>query len=275
MEKTVVITGATSGMGKLLAETFAKNGYKVFAGYRNVELKNSLIEISENIIPFRLDMTKKWTIDEAAKFICENTEHIDTLINAAGCVVAGPMENIGVDRIKEQFEVNTFGHVDFTQKLLPRFENTKVFNISSMASFGIFPFVAPYCASKRALDILFNSMQLECQGKEGGNFTVISIKPGVIKTPLWSKSIEINKNFLDDAKYQAEANYLIQNAKDNEENGLDPQKVVDLIVKVNSLNNPKPSYTVGIDAKIAEIVSKLPQWLQNKLVKLSMDKKFS
>ncbi|MCQ2790174.1 MAG: SDR family NAD(P)-dependent oxidoreductase, partial [bacterium] len=115
MTKVVVITGATSGLGKLLAVYYANQNCQVFAGYRNVTLKKDLAAISENIIPFRIDMSKKWTVQEAIKFINTNTDHVDTLINAAGCVVAGPMECINVDKIREQFEVNTFSHVEFTQ----------------------------------------------------------------------------------------------------------------------------------------------------------------
>ncbi len=269
MPKTVVITGATSGMGKLLTEAFAQQGCKVFAGYRNVALKKELSDISERVVPFRIDMAKKWTISEAVKFICENAEGIDTLVNMAGCVVAGPMENISVDRIREQFEVNTFSHIEFTQGLLPLLTKARIINISSMASYGVFPFVAPYCASKRALDILFNSFQIEY----GNDISIVSVKPGVIKTPLWEKSIQANKDLLDTEKYMAEANMLIKNAQKNAEKGLDPQKVIDLILKIDDMENPNPSYTIGFDAKCAEILSHLPQSWINKLVSIGLSLK--
>ena len=125
-------------------------------------------------------MEKPYTITGAADVIRQNTDKIDTLINAAGCVMAGPIENMQISKIRRQFEVNTFSHLDFSQNLLPLLEDGKIINISSMASFGIFPFVAPYCASKRALDILFNSLEVEMQGR----IKVVSVKPGVIATPL-------------------------------------------------------------------------------------------
>ena len=133
-------------------------------------------------------MEKKESVAKAAAFIKSQTDKIDTIINVAGCVVAGLIDRIDVDDIRKQFEVNTFSHLDLTQRLLPLLRDGKVINISSMASFGIFPFVAPYCASKRALDILFNSLAVE------SNIKVVSVKPGVIATPLWGKSVEINKN---------------------------------------------------------------------------------
>lgn len=268
--RKIVITGATSGIGNALVKEFIKQGCIVFAGYRNISHKKELQAISENVIPFRIDLSKKWTITEAVKFINEKTDTIDTLINAAGYVVAGAMECLPVDKIREQFEVNTFSHLQFTQRLFEKLEASgggRIINISSMASFGVFPFVAPYCASKRALDILFNSMQIEC----GENIKVISIKPGVVKTPLWEKSIEGNVDALgENEKYQKESQMLMKNAQKNAKKGLSAQKVADFIVKVEGLEKPKSSYTVGFDAKFAEILSHLPQHWINSIVKKSL-----
>lgn len=270
--RTIVITGATSGIGNLLVREFVAQGCQVFAGYRNVKLKKELEKISEDVIPFYIDMSKKWTIIDAIKFISEKTDSIDTLINAAGCVFAGPMECLSVDKIREQFEVNTFSHLQLTQGLFPKLYGSRIINISSMASFGTFPFVAPYCASKRALDILFNSMQIEC----GPDIKVISIKPGVIKTPLWDKSIELNQDVLEDnEKYKKEFRFLVKNAHKNAHKGLDAQKVADFIVEIEGVENPKSSYTIGMDAKFAEILSHLPQDWINYVIKKSLKYKCS
>lgn len=310
-KKTVIITGSTSGIGRALLEAFVQKDYVVFAGYRNEKLKENLEKI-HNVIPFYIDMSKKETISEAVKYILQKTDKIDTVINAAGCVISGAMECLDIDKIRYQFDVNTFSHLDFIQGLMPVLKNSKIINISSMASFGIFPFVGPYCASKRALDILFNSMLLEFKRND---IKIISIKPGVIKTPLWEKSIELNKevfetskqnnvvlkrvqhrtserlcdpetnsarregNVLDgfhkniEQKYEKEFEFLVKNAQKNAESGLDVQNVVDLIVKVDNMKKPKASYTVGFDAKCAEIFSKLPQDWINFLVKKGFEKR--
>lgn len=265
MKKTYIITGATSGIGKALLKVFVKQNI-VFAGYRNEKYVQELEEIGA--IPFYIDMERKETIAQAAAFIKSKTDKIDTLINVAGCVVAGVMEFISLENLRKQFEVNTFSHIDLTQRLLPLLQDGKVINISSMASFGIFPFVAPYCASKRALDILFNAMTLESGVK------VVSIKPGVIATPLWDKSIELNKESINNCKnYEKEMNYMIKNAHKNGKKGLDVNQVVSLIVKVDNMKNPRPSYTVGKDAFIAQIISKFPFSIQNKLIKFGMKMK--
>jgi len=265
--KTIVITGATSGIGNALAKHFAKDN-KVFAGYRNEQHVKDLENLG--VIPFYIDMTNSTSIHKAAEFIKSQTEKIDTLINVAGCVVAGVIENLDVDRIRHQFEVNTFSHLDFTQNLLDLLDGGKIINISSMASFGVFPFVGPYCASKRALDILFNSFANETKR----DIKVVSIKPGVIATPLWEKSISINEKSIKTCDgYEKEMNFMVNNARKNQEKGLDVNEVVKLIVKVDDMENPKPSYTVGKDAKVAEIISHFPQGLINKLVRYNLKRR--
>ena len=265
--KTIVITGSTSGIGKALTEFFAKNN-RVFAGYCNESYVKELEDLG--VIPFYINMSEPESIKLAASFIKSKTDKIDTLINVAGCVIAGVVENIEPERIREQFQVNTFSHLDFSQRLLDLLDGGRIINISSMSSFGIFPFVAPYCASKRALDILFNSMMIETKR----NIKVISVKPGVIATPLWEKSVELNKSSIEHCQgFENEMNYMVKNARKNQTHGLEVSKVVDLIAEINCLENPKSSYTIGFDAKVAQVISYLPQDIQNFLIKKGLSYK--
>ena len=213
MTKVYVVTGSTSGIGKALLEKLAKDNV-VFAGYRDEAKGKELEQISNNICPFYVDYAKPETINGAVEFIKSKTEKIDTLINIAGCVVAGPVEYISVDEIRRQFNVNVFGHIEIAQGLAPILDNGKIINVSSMASFGIFPFISPYCASKRALDMFFNSFLIENKR----NIKVVSIKPGVISTPLWGKSIKENTASLINCEgYEKEMEYVSANARKNEE----------------------------------------------------------
>ena len=267
MNKVFVITGATSGIGKALTEVLAQEN-TVFAGYRSEEKLNELSSISNNIIPFYIDYSKPETISDAITYIKSKCKKIDTLINIAGCVVAGPIEKLNIKDIKKQFDVNVFGHLEIMQGLVDYLENGKIINISSMASFALFPFISPYCASKKCLDIFFNLFMIENKK----NIKVISIKPGVIKTPLWEKSIKENKKLLSDySDYKAEMEFIANNARKNEQKGLDVKKVVEIIQKIDKCKNPKLSYTIGTDAFFAHIISKLPQNIINKLVKLGLN----
>ena len=269
MKRVVVITGATSGIGKALTRCFADDCI-VYAGYRNPDYERDLKKISSNVRPFFIDMEKVSVIDGAAILIKREVEKVDVLINAAGCVMAGPMENMPTEKLKKQFEINTFSHLRFTQKLSEVLSGGRIINISSMASYGLFPFVAPYCASKRALDILFNAFEIESNHK----IKVISVKPGVIATPLWEKSVKLNQDCIKhDKAYEKEMTCMAQNAMKNSTSGLPVEKVVKLVQKIANMDNPKSSYTVGIDAKFAEIISKLPQDWINTLVELGLKKK--
>lgn len=261
-KKTYVITGSASGIGRALTEALCDSNI-VFAGYRSELKANELAQLSENVFPFYVDYDKPETISEAVKYIKSKCNKIDTLVNIAGCVVAGPIEKINIDEIRHQFNVNVFGHIEITQRLSDYLEGGKIINISSMASFGIFPFISPYCASKRALDMFFNSFLIENKR----NIKVVSIKPGVISTPLWAKSVDANSKYLDNCEgYEKEMEFMIKNARKNEEAGLNVNKVVEVILKADKSTNPKLSYTVGQDAFAAQLISKLPQNIINKLI---------
>lgn len=266
MGKTYVITGSTSGIGEESVKVFSQNSNNlVFAGYRN---KTKIPQnCPKNIIYFYIDMTNETSIIEASDFIKSKTNKIDTLINVAGNVVAGPIEKIDVKRLREQFEVNTFAHVLFTQNLAEILKDGRIINISSESSYGHFPFISPYCASKRALDIFFNAFSIE----NHKNIKVISIKPGVIKTPIWEKSVQSNLEFLKECEeYQKELEFIKHNALKNTNKGLCTEEVAQLIKKIDSLNNPKSTYTIGKDAKFAQFLSILPQDLTNKIIKFGM-----
>ena len=266
-----VITGATSGIGEALVKILAKDNI-VYAGYRTEDKKEELCKISSNITPFYVDYAKPETVSSAIEFIKGKADRVDTLINIAGCVVAGPVEKIAMVDIRRQFDVNVFGHIELAQGLANIMDNGRVINISSMASFGLFPFISPYCASKRCLDMFFNSFMLENKR----NIKVVSIKPGVIVTPLWGKSIRENTEAMVNCEgYEKEMAYVAKNAHKNESKGLSVDKVVETILKADRAKNPKLSYTVGRDAFFAHLVSKLPQKVINSIVKLGMRTRMS
>lgn len=272
--QTILITGASSGIGRETAIRLAKEGHKVFAGIRKKIDKIEIEKLNKNIKGVYLDVANQSSIDKAFWYVMKNTDKIDVLINNAGIVVAGPIEFIDLKRLKEQFDINTFGAIAVAQKFLPLLSNGKIINISSMASTGLFPFISPYCASKRAMDILFNSFALENKN----NIKVVSIKPAAIKTPIWNKSVKSTKDSLNTLneiakeKYAKELTFLEKNALENNTKGIDTYIVVDEILKVVKTTNPKSSYCVGSKAIIADFLSKFSQDFTNKLIKSKLDK---
>ncbi len=276
MQKSILITGSSSGIGKEIAKTLAEEGYLVFAGVRKKTDKITLEQLNKNIKGVYLDVTSQASIDKAYLYITKFTNNLSGIINNAGIAIGGPIEYLPVNKIKEQFNVNTFGAVAVTQKFLPLIDEGKIINTSSMASTGIFPFLAPYCASKRSLDILFNAMGLEFKKPK---VKVVSIQPGTIKTPIWDKSVENNLSVFQTLpeecieKYSTELNMIEKNAKNSNKKGLDAKVVAKLVSKVLKLKNPRPCYTVGIDAFWIVLFAKLPQCVVNFIVKHVLSKR--
>ncbi len=268
-DKIIFITGASSGIGRETALYLAKHGYKVFAGIRKKIDKNELEKLNKNITGVYIDVTNQSSIDKAFWFILKNTEKIDVLINNAGIVTAGPIEIIPIKKLKEQFDVNTFGVISVTQKFITLLNDGLIINVSSMASYGIFPYIAPYCASKRAMDILLNCLMLENKN----NIKVVSVKPSAISTPIWNKSVKKARKDFEELnnsskhKYEKELLYLEEKALSNNKKAISPVVVVRTIEKIINTKNPKPSYTVGKQAAFARFLSILPQSFVNFLIK--------
>lgn len=272
-QQTIFITGASSGIGKATALELAKNGHKVFAGIRRKTDKELLESLNENIKGVYIDVTNPASIQKAFWYIVKNSDKIDVLINNAGGVTAGPVELLNVNKLKEQFDLNTFAPIAVAQKFLPLLSNGKIINISSMAATGLFPFISAYCASKRALDILFNAFLVENKD----NIKVISVKPAAIKTPIWNKSVEKAKENVENLnkpsveKYRKELLILEEHALKNNTKGIDVSCVTSRIEKIVNSSNPKCTYNVGFQSHLADFVSKFPQPFINCLIRMKLN----
>lgn len=277
MQQTVLITGASSGIGRETAVLFAEKGYRVFACVRKKSDKFRLENTHKNIKGVYLDVTNQNGIDKAFWYVMKNTAKIDVLVCCAGIAVAGPVESLPIKRIKEQFEVNTFGTIAVIQKFLPLIISGKIIYISSMAASGIFPFLSPYCASKRATDIMINSLANEFKNKD---INIVSIKPGCIITPFWNKSIDSNIPVFEQSsekmkdKYTKEMEFMSENARKNNYRGTLPVEVAKTVYKAATSEKPKLSYTVGADAFATMLFAKLaPQAFINKTVRFFIKKR--
>lgn len=281
MEKYVLVTGASSGLGKATTQKLADNGFMVFAGVRKSEDKQTLENLHKNIIPIFIDVSSEESVNCAFEQISKITPRLYALVNNAGIALAGPVEYIPIEILQKQFDVNVFGAIRVAQKVLPLLQKTedcRIVNISSMASYGIFPFVSPYCVSKRALDMFFNSLLIECKMP---NLKVISIKPGVVSTPIWNKSVDESMKNLEHLceegknKYKKEFEFLAANARKNNKKGLKSQDIANLVYKVLTVKKPALSYNIGNDSVFARFMSYLPQSICNFLVKTGLKKRIN
>ena len=132
-----------------------------------------------------------------------------------------------------------------------------------MASYGIFPFLSPYCLSKASADILLNTFSIESNKK------IVSIRPGAVATKFWETSIELNKKTLQEEnnKFKSEKEFLIENANKNSLHAINPIYVAKKIAHIVELKNPKCVYNIGLDAKIAKLTRFIPQEIVNCLIK--------
>lgn len=200
--RKVLITGATSGFGKLLVDEFLKNGDTVIATGRNI---NSRAEIFRDthakhpgkLTEISLDVTNKSEVQAAFKEVESRFGAIDILINNAGYGLFGALEDCSEEEIRYQMEVNFFGTVNVTKTFLPQLRKTKgkIFNFSSVFGFMGFPLTSLYCASKYAVEGLTESLRGELAPH---GVQVCLIEPGGYRTNFgnsltWSGSSDTYK----------------------------------------------------------------------------------
>ncbi len=260
MDKTILIIGSNSELAKRTIEELKNKNYTIHATTRQVDL------ICDKIHQYNLDVTKEYDfIHLKEKFY---NIKFDTIINFAGIAIAGAVEELNEVELKKQLDVNLFGLLRIIKYFTPYLsDNGKLINISSMASYGIFPFLSPYSISKAASDILLNTYSIE------SNIKVVSIRPGAVATKFWESSIEQNQNTFDSTKFQKEKNFLIENAQKNSLHSNNPIYVAKKIAHIVGLKNPKSVYNIGTDSKIAKLTRFLPQDFVNSAVKFVFKKR--
>lgn len=170
----VIITGASAGMGYEAAKLFSSKDWLVFAGARTV----AKIPAADNIVPLELDITDSVSIQGFIQAVLAQTDRIDVLINNAGYGENGPIEEISMGNIRKQFETNFFGAVELTQLVLPIMraaKNGRIINVASVGSNTFLPLAGYYTATKAALQIWSDTLDLE-----GAAFGIRSliIQPG-------------------------------------------------------------------------------------------------
>jgi NAD(P)-dependent dehydrogenase (short-subunit alcohol dehydrogenase family) len=255
----VVVTGASTGIGRATALLLDRKGYRVFAGVRKDEDAKSLQEEgSERLIPIKIDVAKARSITAAKSNIerAVGKEGLVGLVNNAGVGFGGPVEFIPLDDYRQSFEVNYFGQIAVTQAFLPllRRASGTIVNIASIGGRIASPFMSPYTGSKFALEALSDTLRREL--KPWG-IDVVAVEPGSIANPIWEKAGETataataampdEGRRLYGAQIKRFGELLAQTAR----GGIPPARVARVIHRAISKDRPKPRYLVGIDAKIA------------------------
>ncbi len=196
--RKVLITGATSGFGKLLVEAFLRNGDMVIATGRSLSTRKEIFEkersaFPDKIIEITMDVTNKVEVEAAVKVVENKFGIVDILINNAGYGLFGALEDLEEEEIRYQMEVNFFGTVNVTKSFLPLLRNAKgkIFNFSSVFGFMGFPLTGLYCASKYAVEGLTESLRGELAPH---GVQVCLIEPGGYRTNFGNNLAWSQKN---------------------------------------------------------------------------------
>ena len=180
---TVLITGASSGIGKETAKQLLTKGYTVYAAARRLEKMDDLKEIG--CIPLKMDITKEDDIRAVVERICEERGGVDILINNAGFGTQGSIEETSLDDARYQFDVNLFGLARLTQLVLPYMRENrfgKIINISSVGGKIYVPLGGWYHATKHALEGWSDCLRTEVQRF---GIDVVIVEPGAIVPPAY------------------------------------------------------------------------------------------
>ncbi|CAN5506793.1 SDR family NAD(P)-dependent oxidoreductase [soil metagenome] len=254
---SVLITGASSGIGRACALDLDRHGWRVFAGYRKDADAEALRgEASDRLVTVQLDVTNAEQIAAAEKLIAEavGTQGLQGLVNNAGIPVAGPLEFVSLDDLRHQLEVNLIGQVAVTQAMLPHLREARgrIANMTSVGGRVATPFFAPYSASKFALEGVGDSLR-----RELGDFGiwVASIEPGSVATAIWDKGQQVGEELVASRGEEIERTYpgklerFREVARETGARGVDPQIVADAVRHSLTAKRPKARYLLGSDAK--------------------------
>jgi NAD(P)-dependent dehydrogenase (short-subunit alcohol dehydrogenase family) len=256
--QSVLITGASTGIGKACAHYLDGRGIRVFAGVRRQADGDRLEKEANQIEPVLIDVTDAESIENSVTTIEDSLggEGLLGIVNNAGVVVGGPLELLPIDRLRMQLEVNLIGQVAVTQAFLPflRRAQGRVVNMSSISGRIAAPMLGPYALSKFALEAFSDSLRRELHP---WGIHVSVVEPGAIATPIWRKSIDRVDDVLAGMPEQTRQLYGegIERAREAaikmSEEAVPAVEVAEVVYHALTSPKPRTRYLVGKDAKIA------------------------
>jgi NAD(P)-dependent dehydrogenase (short-subunit alcohol dehydrogenase family) len=274
----ILVTGASSGIGRAAVLTLAQKGYRVYAGVRRTEDGEALARLSGGaIFPLYIDVTDPACVADAARILDGElgADGLYGLVNNAGMVVAAPLEFVPLEDVREQFDVNVTGALAVTQAVLPllRRAGGHIVNIGSVSGSISTPFTGPYNASKFALRAMSDALRMELAPWD---ISVSIIEPGTVSTPLWQRSLQRIQRLEQRLPARATALYgpvfakmrqFIETAR-----GVPPETVASVIVSALGSRRPRPYYPVGSDARLRLALERLPTRVRDFLIATQLPK---
>jgi NAD(P)-dependent dehydrogenase (short-subunit alcohol dehydrogenase family) len=262
-QRSVLVTGASRGIGAACAYELDARGFRVFAGIRWAADGAALRASSDGrIIPVHCDVTDAASLEAATHEVTEavGPDGLWGLVNNAGAVYAGPLEFLPVDALREQFEVNVFGLMALTQACLPllRTAGGRIVNVSSVNGRLVSPFSGAYAASKFALEALSDGLRMELSR---AGVRVIVVQPGAVRTSIWSTSRD--RAVALSARYPpaAERHYgrVLERLEEVRvpHRAVAPERVAVVVARALTQRRPRSRYRVGWDALVGTLLGRL------------------
>lgn len=247
MNKTIFITGASSGIGKETAKLFNAKGWNVIATMRNPQSETELTQL-ENVLVTKLDVLDIQSIQNAVNEGIQKFGKIDVLLNNAGYGAYGPLESFSREKIIRQFNTNVIGLLDTTKALLPHFRQNKtgiIINVSSVGGKVTFPLGALYHGTKFAVEGISEALHYEVE-QFGGQVKII--EPGAIATDFGGRSFDFS-NDESLTEYQGTVAKLFAAMPAMTANASPASVVAEVIFEAATDEKKQLRYTAGEDAK--------------------------
>jgi len=261
MNKVVLITGGSSGIGKSIGEFLHHKGYIVYGTSRNPE------KIINSIFPLlTLDVRNSKSIQSAIANLIASSGRLDILINNAGVGITGPLEEIPTDEIKNNFETNFFGPIEVMKSVLPQMRSQNsglIINITSIAGYMGLPYRSVYSASKGALELITEALRMEVKSF---GIQITNVAPGDFATNIAAG--RFHAPLLKGSAYEVPYGNTLKMMNEHVDSGSNPNEMAEAIYAIIQNPNPKIHYKVGAFLQKFSIVLKriLPDKVYEKML---------
>jgi NAD(P)-dependent dehydrogenase (short-subunit alcohol dehydrogenase family) len=272
--RSVVITGVSTGIGWGTTKVLVENGFRVFGSVRKVADAERLSEqFGAAFQPLVFDVTDPTAVSAAAAQVgtALSGETLAGLVNNAGVAVAGPLLELPVEEFRRQIEINLIGVVTVSKAFAPLLGTNpslqgkpgRIVNIGSVGGRNATPFMAPYNASKFAVEGLSESLRRELLLF---GIDVIVIGPGAVATPIWAKAEQLDLAPYQNTPYaralERLRNYMLALGK----SGLPPERIGEVVLRALTADRPKVRYAISPQPLQDFIVRTLPKRLVDRII---------
>jgi NAD(P)-dependent dehydrogenase (short-subunit alcohol dehydrogenase family) len=261
MSKVVLITGGSSGIGKSIGEFLCQKGFTVYGTSRNPG------QISNSAFPLvALDVRNASSIQAAVTQILSETGRLDIVINNAGVGITGPLEEIPMEEIKNNFETNFFGPIEVMKAVLPQMRSQKsglIINITSIAGYMGLPYRSVYSASKGALELITEALRMEVKSF---GIQITNVAPGDFATNIAAG--RFHAPVIKDSAYEKVYGNVLKTMDEHVDSGNNPNEMAQAVYQIIQNSNPKIHYKVGAFMQKFSIVLKriLPDKVYEKML---------